>query len=111
VAANPADPDTIVISASRGPQQAHSLPYAESAIYRRSDGDQWQQVQAGLPAPRGLLASVLAADEAEPGIFYAGNNQGIFRSGDAGISWEKLAIPWPSGMQLGRANALVAVQE
>jgi photosystem II stability/assembly factor-like uncharacterized protein len=111
VAANPADPDTIVISASRGPQQAHSLPYAESAIYRRSDGNQWQQVQAGLPAPRGLLASVLAADEAEPGVFYAGNNQGIFRSDDAGVNWEKLAIPWPSGMQLGRANALVAVPE
>jgi len=111
VAVNPADPDTIVISAARGPLQAHSLPSAESAIYRRSDGDQWQQVQAGLPAPRGLLASVLAADEAEPGVFYAGNNQGIFRSEDTGINWEKLAIPWPSGMRLGRANALVVVQE
>ncbi len=111
VAANPVDPDTIVISASPGPRQAHSQPYAESAIYRRSDGNQWRQVQAGLPAPRGLLAPVLAADEAEPGVFYAGSNQGIFRSGDTGITWEKLSIPWPSGMQLGRANALVVVQE
>jgi len=111
VAVNPADPDTIVISASPGPQQAHSLPYAESAIYRRSDGDQWQQVQAGLPAPHGLLASVLATDQAEPGVFYAGNNQGIFRSEDTGFTWEKLSIPWPSGMRLGRAHALVAVQE
>src|SRR5260370_39947805 len=111
VAANPIDPDTIVISASPGPRQAHSQPYAESAIYRRSDGNQWRQVQAGLPAPRGLLASVLAADEAEPGVFYAGNNQGVFRSIDAGFTWEELSILWPSGMQLGRANALVAVQE
>ncbi len=67
--------------------------------------------KAGLPAPRGLLASVLAADEAEPGVFYAGNNQGVFRSKDAGFTWEELSILWPSGMQLGRANALVAVQE
>jgi len=111
MAVSPADPDTIVISASPGPQQAHSQPYAESAIYRRSDGSQWQQVQAGLPAPNGLLASVLVADQAEPGVFYAGNNQGIFRSEDTGLTWEKLSIPWPSGMQLGRANALVAVQE
>src|SRR5436190_197892 len=72
VAANPVDPETIVISASPGPRQAHSQLYAESAIYRQSDGNQWQQVQAGLPAARGLLASVLAANEAEPSVFYAG---------------------------------------
>lgn len=112
VAVNPADPDTIVISASPGPQQAHYPPYAESAIYRRSDGDDhWQQVQIGLPTPYGLLASVLAANEAEPGVFYAGNNQGIFRSIDTGFTWEELAVVWPSDIQLGRAHALVAVQE
>jgi hypothetical protein len=53
---------------------------------------------------------VIAADEAEPGVFYAGNNQGIFRSIDAGFTWEDLAVSWPLGMQLGRANALIVVQ-
>ncbi len=111
VAVSPTDPETIVISASPGPQQAHYPPSAESAIYRRSNGDQWQHVQAGLPAAQGLLASVLATNEAEPDSFYAGNNQGVFRSKDAGSTWEKLAIPWPSGRILGRVNALVCAQE
>lgn len=111
MAVNPADPDTIIISAAPGPEQAHYPPSAQSAIYRRSDGSQWQQVQTGLPAPHGLLASALAADEAEPGVFYAGNNQGLFRSRDTGFTWEKLAIAWPTGMPLGRVHALVAIQQ
>src|SRR3984893_8241403 len=76
VAADPADPDTLIISAAPGPQQAHNPQQAESAIYRRSGSGPWQQVSNGLPAPRGLLASTLAANEAEPGVFYSGNNQG-----------------------------------
>ncbi|HKV57802.1 MAG TPA: glycosyl hydrolase, partial [Ktedonobacteraceae bacterium] len=35
VAVDPADPDTIVISAAHGPQQAHNPMSAESAVYRR----------------------------------------------------------------------------
>jgi photosystem II stability/assembly factor-like uncharacterized protein len=111
VAADPADPNTLVISAAPGPQEAHNPMHAESAIYRRSAGHQWQQVHTGLPTPRGLLASVLAANEAEPGVFYAANNHGVFRSVDAGTTWEQLPIPWPTGTQLGRASALVVVSE
>jgi photosystem II stability/assembly factor-like uncharacterized protein len=110
VAADPADPDTLMISAAPGPQQAHNPAAAESAIYRRSGGGKFQQVREGLPAARGMLASVLAANEAEPGVFYAGNNRGIFRSADAGSTWEELPIPWPTNTRLGRASALVAVQ-
>jgi len=54
---------------------------------------------------------VLAANEAEPGVFYAGNNKGLFRSADAGSTWEELPIPWPAGIRIGRANALVVVQD
>ena len=104
-------PDTLVISAAPGPQQAHNPTSAESAIYRRSGGGSWQQVREGLPPARGLLASVLAANEAEPGVFYAANNKGLFRSADAGSTWEELPIPWPADTRLGRAHALVAVQE
>ena len=111
VAADPADPGTLVISAAPGPQEAHNPMNAESAIYRRSGGGQWQQVREGLPAPRGMLASVLVANEAEPGVFYAGNNKGVFRSADAGSTWKELPIPWPVGTRLGRVAALVAVQE
>ena len=111
VAADPVDPNTIVVSAAPGPQQAHNPMSAESAIYRRSNGSKWQQIQDGLPAPRGLLASVLVAHEAEPHVFYAGNNKGIYRSADAGLTWEELSIPWSAGTRLGRADALIAVQE
>ncbi|MFL5704693.1 MAG: hypothetical protein ACJ8AG_17920 [Ktedonobacteraceae bacterium] len=111
MAADPADPETLVVSASPGPNQAHNLANAESAIFRRSKGEPFQQVSEGLPNQRGTLASVLAANEAEPGVFYAANNQGVFRSQDAGITWEELPVPWPSGTLLGHVNALVVVAD
>lgn len=111
VAADPADPTTLVISAAPGPQEAHNPMQAESAIYRRSRSNQWQQVRDGLPAPRGLLASALVANETEPGVFYAANNKGIFRSADAGLTWEEMPIRWPVGTRMGRAGALVVVPD
>ena len=111
VAVDPADPDTIVISAAHGPQQAHSPMSAESAIYRRSHGSSWLQVRAGLPGEKGLLTFVLTANPTEPGVFYAGSNKGIFRSADAGVAWEELPIPWPDNFQMGRVHALVVVEE
>ena len=109
VAADPANPETLIISASPGPQQAHNPQAAELAMYRRAGENSWHLVQTGLPPARGLLASVLATNEAEPGAFYAANNQGVFRSTDTGLSWEALPIPWPGNVHPGRAQALVVV--
>src|SRR5229473_742363 len=111
VAADPANPATLVISAAHGPQQAHNPQSAESALYRRSGNGPWQRVQDGFPEPRGLLTAVLATHEAEPGVFYAANNKGALRSADAGSSWEALPIRWPQGMRIGRAHALAVVPE
>lgn len=111
VAADPADPATLVISAAHGPKPAHNPQSAESALYRRSGNGPWQRVQDGFPEPRGLLTAVLATHEAEPGVFYAANNKGAFRSADAGSSWEALPIRWPQGMRIGRAHALAVVPE
>jgi photosystem II stability/assembly factor-like uncharacterized protein len=111
VAASPADPDALVISAAPGPQEAHTPGAAESAIYRRSGDHPWQQVREGLPPARGLLASVLAANEAEADAFYTANNEGLFRSTDRGSSWEELPIALPGDAQPGRAHALVVVPE
>ncbi len=108
---DPADPDTLVISAAHGPQQAHNPMSAESAVYRRSHNSPWQQVRAGLPEEKGLLTFVLTANPAEPGVFYAGSNKGIFRSEDAGVIWEELPIRWPDNFQMGRVHALVVVEE
>jgi hypothetical protein len=110
VAADPANPTTLVVSAAPGPQEAHNPRQAESAIYRRTGNGQWQQVREGLPDARGMLASVLTAHGDEPGVFYAANNNGLFRSADAGLTWEALPIRWPDGTRIGRAHALVAVQ-
>jgi len=111
VAADPADPATLVISAAHGPEQAHNPHGADSALYRRSSNGPWQRVQDGFPEPRGLLIAALATHEAEPGVFYAANNKGVFRSVDAGSSWEALPICWPQGLHIGRANALMIVPE
>ncbi|HLH62913.1 MAG TPA: glycosyl hydrolase [Ktedonobacteraceae bacterium] len=111
VVVDPVDAETLVVSAAPGPQQAHNPMSAESAIYRRSHDHRWQQVEQGLPDSRGMLASALAAHEAEPHTFYAGNNRGIYRSADSGQTWEELSIPWPTGTRVGRVHALVAVME
>jgi photosystem II stability/assembly factor-like uncharacterized protein len=111
VAVDPSDPDTLVISAAYGPQQAHNPRNAASAVYRRSDDNPWQQVRAGLPEEKGLLTCVLTANAAEPGVFYAGSNQGIFRSSDAGVTWEELPLHWPDNFQMGRVHALVVIEE
>jgi len=58
-----------------------------------------------------LLASVLAANEAEADAFYAASNQGLFRSTDRGSGWEELPIAWPGNARPGRPHALVVVPE
>jgi hypothetical protein len=111
VAVDPADPDTIVISAASGPVEAHDPVSAQSAIYCRSHGSPWRQVFAGLPDERGLLASVLATNQAEPGVFYMASNQGVYRSSDAGSTWEQVPIHLPANYEMGRAQALIVVDE
>lgn len=111
VAADPAEPATLVISAAHGPEQAHNPQSAESTLYRRSENGPWQRVQDGFPESRGLSIAVLATHEAEPGVFYAANNKGVFRSADAGSSWKALPIQWPQGQHIGRVNALIVAPE
>lgn len=109
VAADPADPSTIVISAAPGPQQAHNPTQALSALYRRSGTDPWQLLQDGLPGHQGMLASVIAVNETEAHTFYIANNQGVFRSTDAGKTWEQLPVAWPTALQASRPQSLVAL--
>jgi hypothetical protein len=112
LAVDPADPGTLVVSSARGPREAHDAGSAESAIFRRQGREgAWERVMDGLPPARGTLASVLAANPAEPGVFYAANNRGVYRSPDAGRSWERLAIAWPdTGDDLRRPAALLVTE-
>jgi hypothetical protein len=95
VAVDPADPDTVIVSATAGPGSAYSPRSAEAFVYRKTGLERWEQAMSGLPEAKGTTASRFATDPREPGVIYAANNRGVFGSDDAGRSWKALDIPWP----------------
>jgi photosystem II stability/assembly factor-like uncharacterized protein len=102
VAADPGDPDTVVVSAASGAHRAHSADGAESYLYRRSPGRgggpggaTWTALDdRGIPTGRGVLRAVLASGEA-PGELVAVNNHGVYRTTNSGGRWEPLDLQWP----------------
>ena len=110
IAVDPADPDTIVASAAVGPIQAHTNLFAESYLVRRTKGQPWKRVIQGLPAAKGSIVYDLATNPREPGVFYAANNRGVFRSADAGVTWEALFIPWPTRYQTQHSLDLTLIE-
>ena len=107
LAVDPGNPDTVILSGSPGPQAAHTDRAAEAVLYRRTAGSAWQPLQNGLPDPQGTRAYVLATHHAEPGVFYAATRRDLYRSADAGETWEKQIITWPDGVPSTTVNALV----
>ncbi len=101
------DPDAIIVSAASSPNQAHNPAAAESYVYWRQNGSAWQLAQGDLPNGRGMLAPVLAADDHTPGVFYAAANTGLYRSADAGRTWQQINIPWPAAHRSRHVNALL----
>ncbi len=113
LAVDPADHEIVVTSASPSARQAHarSGTGAEARIYRRVGREPWREIHSGLPNPEGTPAYVLAANEAEPGVFYgAPHPGGVYRSADTGLTWEQLDIVWPDGYQPRDIRALVVVE-
>lgn len=111
VAVDPADPNTIIVSAARGPQQAHFPPLAESFLYRCTKGSAWQLIQKGLPEPEGTNIYALASNEAEPGVFYAATGRGLYRSADAGLTWQGLDVTWPERYRWQRVFGFIVKGE
>ena len=107
LAVDPGDPDTVVVSASDSPFTAHDPRVADSTIYRRSGHEPWHEVREGLPESKGSLRALLAPNADEEGVFYAVSNRGLFRSADAGVSWEPVLAPLPVGYGGQSANAIV----
>jgi hypothetical protein len=66
----------------------------------------WEQAMNGLPHANGTTVSRFANHAGEPGVIYAVNNRGLFRSDDAGRSWKALDLPWP---EPGLADGVEAV--
>jgi photosystem II stability/assembly factor-like uncharacterized protein len=108
LAVDPHDPGVVIASAARSPHAAHDPRAADSAIYRRANGGEWEILRDGLPAAKGTTVGVITASAAESGVFYLVNNRGVYRSNDSGVSWHALAIPWPPRFHLQRAVAVVA---
>jgi len=96
VAVDPGNAERVVVSGAHTPSQAHDSAHAESALYYRDAGGRWERAVEGLPPADGTVIPVLATSHAEPGVFYAACNWGIFRSADAGRTWQALAIEWPA---------------
>src|SRR5215813_4738095 len=98
LAVDPADPNTIVVSASQSAWQAHYIERANSLVYRRSiendGGGEWKAVSIGLPQSEGTIIAIFAANPKNKGEFYAINNRGLFCSTDTGLSWRELDVSW-----------------
>ncbi len=94
VAVDPVDPEMVVVSAASGPGRAYSASSAASYMYVKKGSGAWTAVRDGFPEPKGTTISFLATQPSEPHGVYAANNRGIFRSRDAGMSWDRLEVPW-----------------
>ena len=95
VAVHPADPDVVIVSAASGPFVAYRPGRAEAHVYRKIGRGGFQPAMTGLPDAQGTVASRFAVSPGEPGVIYAANNHGIFRTDDAGKSWRAVEIPRP----------------
>lgn len=111
IAMDPGDPETVVVSAASGPHLAYQPTNAEAYLYRKQGAGDFQVVVDGLPDGRGSIASRLATHPEEPGVFYAANNHGLFRSADSGLNWQVLEIEWPPGAFHRGVDAVAAFSE
>ncbi len=111
VAVDPADPESIIVSAAAGPWVAYSSRDAEAYVYRKTARRPWEPAMQGLPDARGTTASRFATHPEEPGVVYAANNRGLFRSADAGRSWKALEVSWPPRALAQGVEALIYATE
>jgi photosystem II stability/assembly factor-like uncharacterized protein len=111
VAVDPADPDTVIVSATDDPGSAYSPRRAESYVYRKTGVQRWEQSMSGLPEAKGTTVSRFATHAGEPGVIYAANNHGLFRSDDAGWSWKALDLPRPEPALTAGVEALACLPE
>src|SRR5207245_1391480 len=106
VAVDPADPDTVIVSATDGLGSAYSPRGAEASERRTTGVQEGGRCMGGIAGAKATTVSRFAAHAGEPGVIYAANNRGLFRSGDAGRSWKAMDLPWPGP---GLADGVAAV--
>jgi photosystem II stability/assembly factor-like uncharacterized protein len=106
VAVDPADPDTVLLSAARGAYSAHDAARADTHLYRRVDDADWERLDGrGVPTGEGVTRAVLVAGD-DPGVLYAGTNRGLYATADAGDAWTRLDVDWPAAFTDGAVRGL-----
>jgi hypothetical protein len=104
-AADPADPDTLYVSAARGPGRAHGKGPARAVIYRSRGGGPWEALAGGLPTPLDGFPYALVTDPASPGHLYAGLSTGdVWFTADHGDHWSLLPFRLPDS-----AHSMIAL--
>lgn len=89
---NPDTPDDRLVSAQKGPSQAHSTQ-SFSTVYRKTGNEPWKEFGEGLPNESSYSHN-LEADPTEAGVFYAFNNNGLCRLNPNESRWKKLETDW-----------------
>lgn len=110
LAVDSGDPDTVLVSAAAGPMVAYRAPGADAYVYRRTGQRPWELAMTGLPEARGTTVTRFATHAAEPGVVYAANSRGLFRSEDAGRNWSGLEVTWPQPGLGGGVEALACLE-
>jgi photosystem II stability/assembly factor-like uncharacterized protein len=110
VAVDSGDADNVIVSAAASPLRSHGDSNPESYVYRRTGEQPWEKIDRGLPGPAGQHSAVLAAHPIEPGTFFAAWERNIFRSADAGASWERLDVSLAEGSRVNEMCALVVAE-
>ena len=108
VALDPADPETVLLSAARGSNPAHRIGQAESFVFRKHSEEPWERIGDGLPTGEGVLRYELASGS-EAGELFAVTNVGLYRTTDAGDSWTRLPIDWPRELETTEATGIAVV--
>ncbi|HWI20987.1 MAG TPA: sialidase family protein, partial [Baekduia sp.] len=133
MAVDPGDPGLQMISVGRNQYQAHGInPYfykkgvhqgafsrtsllsnTFSSLYRRRDGQPWEEMLEGLPDPngsaQGRFATALNDDKGT--IYYSTIPGDVYRTTDGGDSWEFIEIKWPADAAERTVHVARAVKE
>lgn len=107
IATDPQDPHTIIVSAAKSARTSYDPSRAHTVIARKEKSDRWEIITEGLPQPDGSSIFSLISHNEEPGVFYAVNNLGLYKSLDTGKSWNQLPIKWPRSLLDKRIRSLI----
>lgn len=111
VAVDTGDPETVVMASASGPQRAHGQRGgSESFLYRREKEGPWRRITDGLPPAEGCRAGVVRAHPEKPHLFYLALEDKLFRSQDAGVSWNELRVEWPRDNVLSRPQGFAIAE-